>query len=167
VPRLLKWKADEIDRRVDDLLDLVNLPPDQYRDRLPRELSGGQRQRVGLARALAAKAKIMLMDEPFGAVDPLNRDVLQDEFLKIHRRLELTTLMVTHDMTEALLMADRIAVMNEGRIEQIDSPHNVMNEPANEYVHGLIAAPKRQADRLEELADPGSSDAIGDGEKST
>lgn len=157
VPRLLKWQQHEIDRRVDELLDLVNLDPEQFRNRLPNELSGGQRQRVGLARALAAKPKIMLMDEPFGAIDPLNRDVLQEEYLKIHRQLELTTVMVTHDMTEALLMADRIAAMNEGRIEQLGRPQKLMKEPANEYVEGLIATPKKQADRLEELAGSGPS----------
>ena len=153
VPRLLGWEKEEIAERVDELLELVNLDPNQFRDRLPKELSGGQRQRVGLARALAARPKIMLMDEPFGAIDPLNRDVLQDEYLKIHRRLELTTVMVTHDMTEALLMADRIAAMNQGRIEQAGSPHELMTQPANEYVRGLIATPKKQADRLEELAE--------------
>jgi len=152
VPRLLKWESSEIDKRVDELLELVNLDPEQFRDRLPAALSGGQRQRVGLARALAAKAKIMLMDEPFGAIDPLNRDVLQDEFLKIHRQLELTTVMVTHDMTEALLMADRIAAMNAGRIEQVGPPRKLLSEPAKDYVERLIATPKKQADRLEELA---------------
>jgi len=153
VPRLLKWEDPDIDKRIDELLELVNLSPEQHRRRLPAELSGGQRQRVGLARALAAKPKIMLMDEPFGAIDPINRDVLQDEFTKIHRELGLTTLMVTHDMTEALLMADRIAAMNLGRIAQIGTPRELMSRPANDYIKGLIATPKKQADRLEELAE--------------
>jgi osmoprotectant transport system ATP-binding protein len=152
VPRLLGWEDAEIAERVDELLELMNLEPARFRDRLPRELSGGQRQRVALARALAAKAKIMLMDEPFGAIDPLNRDILQEEFLKIHRQLGLTTVMVTHDMTEALLMAERIAVMNAGRLEQVDAPRRLMKQPASDYVERIIATPKKQADRLEELA---------------
>jgi osmoprotectant transport system ATP-binding protein len=156
VPRLLGWEADAIHRRIDELLELVNLKPDEYRKRLPKELSGGQRQRVGLARALAARPKIMLMDEPFGAIDPINRDVLQDEFRKIHRDLALTTVMVTHDMTEALLMADRIAVMHNGKIAQTGSPGELLTRPANDYVKGLIAAPKRHADQLEELAERGA-----------
>lgn len=152
LPRLLGWDSETIDRRIDELMELVNLDPRQYRKRLPKELSGGQRQRVGLARALAAKPKIMLMDEPFGAIDPINRDALRDEFIKIHRNLELTTVMVTHDMTEALLMADRIAVMNAGDIAQAGSPSELLTRPKDEYVKKLIAAPKRQADQLEELA---------------
>jgi osmoprotectant transport system ATP-binding protein len=102
VPRLLQWPVPEVDARVDELLDLVQLSPAEYRDRLPAALSGGQRQRVGVARALASKPRIMLMDEPFGALDPLNRDSLQLEFRQIHRNLGLTTVMVTHDMVEAL-----------------------------------------------------------------
>jgi len=163
VPRLLEWSESDIEQRVEELLRLVNLDPDEHPRRFPRELSGGQRQRVGLARALAAKPKIMLMDEPFGAIDPINRDVLQDEFTKIHRELELTTVMVTHDMTEALLMADRIAAMNQGKIVQTDSPRALMTHPANDYVKGLIATPKKQADRLEELAaDHGRTENSGD-----
>lgn len=152
VPRLLGWKSEEIPPRVDELLDMVKLSPDQYRHRLPRELSGGQRQRIGLARALAARPKIMLMDEPFGALDPLNRDALQDEYRQLHESLGLTTVMVTHDMTEALLMADRIAVMLKGRLLQAGTPQTLLREPAEEYVERLIATPKRQADQLEALA---------------
>ncbi len=113
------WLADQIRKRVDELLELVSLRPAEYRERLPKALSGGQRQRIGLARALAARPKIMLMDEPFGAIDPINRDRLQDEYKKIHRDLGLTTVMVTHDMTEALLMADRIAAMSGGRLIRV------------------------------------------------
>ena len=158
VPRLLGWEADAINRRVDELLELVNLNPKEHRKRLPKELSGGQRQRVGLARALAARPKIMLMDEPFGAIDPINRDALQDEFAKIHKTLGLTTVMVTHDMTEALLMADRIAVMHRGKIAQTGTPHELLTKPANDYVKGLIAAPKRHADQLEALAERRAGD---------
>ncbi len=151
VPRLLEWREDDIRQRVDELLDLVGLVPDEYRDRAPSELSGGQRQRVGLARALAARPKLMLMDEPLGALDPVTRDALQDEFTKIHRDLGLTTVMVTHDMTEALLMADRIAVMTGGRIARLGTPHELLTDPQDEYARKLMEMPKRQADRVEDL----------------
>jgi osmoprotectant transport system ATP-binding protein len=130
---------------------MTGLEPEQYHDREPRHLSGGQRQRVGLARALAARPRIMLMDEPFGALDPLTRDTLQTEFRHIHNDLELTTVMVTHDMTEALLLADRIAVMNEGRIVRLDTPHNLLSDPRDDYVKRLMDMPRRQADQVEEL----------------
>jgi osmoprotectant transport system ATP-binding protein len=155
VPRLLGWSGDDITKRVDELLDLVHLPPDQFRDRLPTELSGGQQQRVGVARALAARPAIMLMDEAFGALDPLTRDRLQEEYRQIHDDLGLLTIMVTHDMTEALLMADRIAVMNEGRIAQIGTPHDLLTNPEHDYVRSLMQTPKRQADRLEALVNEG------------
>ena len=115
-PKLLGTPADEIAARVDELLDLVRLDRAQYRDRLPHELSGGQRQRVGVARALAAKPRIVLMDEPFGALDPLTRDALGDDYRALHRKLGLTTVMITHDMTEAILLADRVAVMRGGKL---------------------------------------------------
>jgi osmoprotectant transport system ATP-binding protein len=153
VPHLLKWAPDEVARRVDELLDLIGLPPDDYRDREPTQLSGGQRQRVGAARALAARPRIMLMDEPFGALDPLTRDTLQEEFRGIHRQLELTTVMVTHDMTEALLLADRIAVMAGGRILRVGTPHELLTDPRNDDVKRLMDMPRRQADRVEALLD--------------
>ena len=153
VPGLLGWEKAQTAKRVHKLLSLVGLEPDEYRDRYPRALSGGQRQRIGVARALSAKPKIMLMDEPFGALDPLTRDTLQDEFVKIHKQLELTTVMVTHDMTEALLMADRIAVISGGRVLQYGSPHTMLTEPVDDYVKSLMQMPKRQADRLEALAE--------------
>ena len=115
-PKLRGWPAAEIAARVDELLDLVRLDGAQYRDRFPHELSGGQRQRVGVARALAARPKIVLMDEPFGALDPLTRDALGDDYRALHSKLGLTTVMITHDMTEAILLADRIAVMRAGRL---------------------------------------------------
>ena len=151
VPQLLGWSRNDITSRADELLTLVNLDPAIYRDRLPRQLSGGQRQRVGLARALAAKPRIMLMDEPFGALDPLTRDALQNEYRRIHQQLGLTTVMVTHDMTEALLLADRIAVMSAGHILRLDTPHNLLTEPGDEYVRRLMETPRRQADQLEAL----------------
>jgi osmoprotectant transport system ATP-binding protein len=151
VPRLLGWKADRVAERVDELLTLVRLPPGEYRDRLPHQLSGGQQQRIGFARALAGGAKVLLLDEPFGALDPITRDELRDEFQAIRRRLGLTAVMVTHDMTEALLTADRIAVLNAGRLVRLGTPHELLTNPGDPLVAALMAAPKRQADRLEAL----------------
>jgi osmoprotectant transport system ATP-binding protein len=145
-PRLLRWPKSEIEARIDALLELVGLPG--FRGRLPAALSGGQRQRIGLARALAAKPAIMLMDEPFGALDPLTRDDLTTEYRAIHDRLGLTTVLVTHDMTEALLLADTIAVMREGRIVQTGTPQELLSAPADDLVRSLIENPKRRAAQL-------------------
>jgi len=131
-------------------LELVGLQ--EFENSYPSELSGGMRQRVAIARALANEPDLLLMDEPFGALDPLTRDTLQEEYAALHRKLELTTVMVTHDMTEALLMADRIAVMHEGRILQLGSPHELMTRPADDRVKAMMQSPKKQADRLEALA---------------
>jgi len=150
-PQLLGWSKREIDERVDDLLGMVGLPPDVYRERRPNELSGGQRQRVGVARALAARPQLMLMDEPFGALDPITRDVLQAEVKRLHRLLGITIIMVTHDMTEALLLADHIAVLNLGRLEQVGTPRELLTQPATEYVATLAESPKRNADQIEAL----------------
>ena len=149
-PKLLGTKASEIAARVDELLDLVRLDRALYRDRLPRELSGGQRQRVGVARALAAKPKIVLMDEPFGALDPLTRDALGDDYRALHGKLGLTTVMITHDMTEALLLADRVAVMHEGRLLAQGTP-KALSESRDTYVLELMRTPRRQAERLNAL----------------
>jgi osmoprotectant transport system ATP-binding protein len=152
VPRLLGWPPERIQARVDELLEMVHLPAEEYRGRWPRQLSGGQQQRVGFARALAAGPRVMLLDEPFGALDPITRDGLREEFHQIQRRLGLTAVMVTHDVTEALLCADRIAVMNDGRLLQVGTPRELLNSPANDFVAALMATPRRQADRLEALA---------------
>jgi osmoprotectant transport system ATP-binding protein len=152
VPRLLGWSIERTDKRVDELLELVHLPPQEYRDRLPRQLSGGQQQRVGFARALAAGPQVMLLDEPFGALDPVTRDQLRGDFLEIRRRLGLTAVMVTHDMTEALLSADLIGVMNAGKLLQLGTPHELLTHPADPFVEALMSTPKRQADQLEALA---------------
>ncbi len=158
VPSLLQWPKARIRDRVDELLDLVGLPPADFRGRYPRHLSGGQRQRVGVARALAAKPGILLMDEPFGALDPLTRDELQQECRRLHDRLGLTTVMVTHDMTEALLLADRIAVMRGGRVIREGTPHELLTAPGDAYVAALMSKPRQQADRVEALlAESGSS----------
>jgi osmoprotectant transport system ATP-binding protein len=151
VPRLLGWPAERIDKRIGELLRLVHLVPEEYRARMPRQLSGGQQQRVGFARALAAGPKVMLLDEPFGALDPVTRDELRGEFLEIRRQLGLTAVMVTHDMTEALLSADLIAVMNAGRLVRLGTPHELLTHPGDDYVAALMSSPKRQADQLEAL----------------
>ena len=147
-PKLLGWERKKISARVDELLSLVHLPPADYRDRLPAELSGGERQRVGIARAIAANPPVVLMDEPFGALDPLTRDALSQEYRRLHDQLGLTSILITHDMTEALLLADRIAVMHEGRVIEVDTPHALMNDAKHSYVHELMQTPRRQAERL-------------------
>jgi osmoprotectant transport system ATP-binding protein len=157
VPRLLGWTAERIEKRVDELLELVRLSPQEYRGRLPSELSGGQQQRVGFARALAAGPRVMLLDEPFGALDPVTRDELRAEFLEIRRRLDLTAVMVTHDMTEALLSADRLAVLREGRLLQIGTPHELLTRPADPFVEALMTCPRRQAAQLEALVTGGAA----------
>jgi osmoprotectant transport system ATP-binding protein len=139
VPSLLHWEPSRIDARVDELLALVGLDPQRYRRRYPRELSGGEQQRVGVARAIAAEPEVLLMDEPFGAVDAIVRKTLQDEVRRIVRELSTTVLFVTHDVDEALRLADRIAVMRDGRIEQYDVPEKLLSAPATEYVEHLFA----------------------------
>ncbi len=152
VPRLLQWSAREIDTRVRELLKMVGLDADEHAGRMPGELSGGQQQRVGVARALAARPKVMLMDEPFGALDPITREQLQGELKRLQDSLDLTVILVTHDMTEALLLADRIVVMKEGGIVGMGSPSELMRDPGHEYVESLMSMPKRQADQIESIA---------------
>jgi osmoprotectant transport system ATP-binding protein len=150
-PSLLGWDSGRIARRVDELLDLVELDPGAFRDRRPSELSGGQQQRVGVARALAAEPKVMLLDEPFGSLDPLTRDRIQQSFQRIRRQLGLTAIFVTHDMVEALLLGDRVAVMNHGRLVQVGTPEELLRRPADDYVASLMATPARQAGALQDL----------------
>jgi osmoprotectant transport system ATP-binding protein len=141
VPRLLKWDKKRIAARIDELLDLVSLDPAQYRDRYPRELSGGQQQRVGVARALAADPPVLLMDEPFGAVDPITRQRLQDELLRLQDELRKTIVFVTHDFDEAVKLGDRIAILHTGsRIVQYDTPERILAEPADDFVRGFVGA---------------------------
>jgi osmoprotectant transport system ATP-binding protein len=146
-PKLEGAPVAEISGRVDELLDLVRLDRALYRDRFPHELSGGQRQRVGVARALAARPRIVLMDEPFGALDPLTRDALGDDYRALHRKLGLTTVMISHDMTEAILLADRVAVMRAGRLLAEGTPSE-LSESRDPYVGELLRTPRRQAERL-------------------
>jgi osmoprotectant transport system ATP-binding protein len=149
-PKLLGAPAAEIAARVDELLELVRLDRAQHRNRMPHELSGGQRQRVGVARALAAKPRIVLMDEPFGALDPLTRDALRDDYRALHNKLGLTTVMITHDMTEAILLADRIAVMRTGKLLAQGTPSE-LSASSDAYVGELLHTPRRQAERLKVL----------------
>jgi len=140
VPTLLGWPAADIDRRVDELLTLVRLEPARYRHRRPRQLSGGEAQRVGVARAISARPRVLLMDEPFGAVDALVRADLQRELARIVAELGTTTLFVTHDVDEALRLADRVVVMREGGIEQVAVPLDMLASPATPYVRELVHA---------------------------
>ena len=141
VPKLLKWDKDRIAARVDELLDLVSLDPAQYRDRSPRELSGGQQQRVGVARALAADPPVLLMDEPFGAVDPITRQRLQDELLRLQEDLRKTIVFVTHDFDEAVKLGDRIAILQAGsKIVQYDTPEQILTHPADDFVRTFVGA---------------------------
>jgi osmoprotectant transport system ATP-binding protein len=149
-PKLQGTPAAEIASRVDELLDLVRLDRSLYRDRFPHELSGGQRQRVGVARALGARPRIVLMDEPFGALDPLTRDALGDDYRALHGKLGLTTVMITHDMTEAILLADRIAVMRAGRL-LAQGTLTELSDSDDAYVGELLRTPRRQAERLNVL----------------
>jgi osmoprotectant transport system ATP-binding protein len=138
VPRLLKWPAARIHDRVTELLEMLHLDPATYRRKFPSQLSGGQQQRVGVARALAAEPELLLMDEPFGALDPITRDVLQLELARIHKATGMTTLFVTHDIDEALRLADRIAIMDAGRIVQHATPIELLERPANDFVRDFI-----------------------------
>ena len=147
-PSLLGWSADEIEGRAQELLELVDLDPGAFGARRPDELSGGQRQRVGLARALAARPELMLLDEPFGALDPLIRENLQLAFQQLRRELGLTAIFVTHDMVEALLLADRVAVLDAGRLVQVGTPRELLDAPADERVAELLRTPRRQAEAL-------------------
>jgi osmoprotectant transport system ATP-binding protein len=138
VPKLLGWDRARIRARTDELLDLVVLPPNEYRQRYPRQLSGGQQQRVGIARAMAADPEVLLMDEPFGAIDAITRGDLQDELIRIQRTVRKTVIFVTHDVEEALRLADRIAVMRLGELVQYDTPYALMSAPADDFVRSLL-----------------------------
>ncbi len=141
VPRLLRWKGDKVRTRVDELLDLVGLEPSTFRDRYPHQLSGGQRQRVGVARALGADPEVLLMDEPFGAIDPITRERLQDEFLRLQADVKKTIVFVTHDVEEAVKLGDRIAILAQGGVlAQHDTPAEILGNPANDFVADFVGA---------------------------
>ena len=142
VPKLLGWDKEKTAARVDELLNLVGLEPKEFRERYPAQLSGGQQQRIGLARALAIDPKIMLMDEPFGAIDSITREKLQDELLNLHREMGKTILFVTHDIEEAFKLGDRVIIMNEGKILRFDTPEAIIRQPADPFVQSLVDSAK-------------------------
>ncbi|MBI1249571.1 ATP-binding cassette domain-containing protein [bacterium] len=144
--------AEQRKERATELLNMVDLPAETFAQRLPSELSGGQRQRVGFARALAAEPKVMLLDEPFGALDPVTRDTLQIEFQRIQKSLGLTAVIVTHDMAEALLLADMIAVMHLGKVLRIGTPRELLQDPGDDYVAKLLETPRRHGELVQELS---------------
>ncbi len=138
VPDLLGWPKAQSRKRAKELLDMVALDPSLFLKRYPAQLSGGQQQRVGVIRALAADAPVMLMDEPFGAIDPINREIIQDEFLKMQQELKKTILFVSHDIDEAVKMADKIAIFSQGKLLQFASPNEILANPVNEFVEGFV-----------------------------
>ena len=160
-PTLLGWSQLTIKTRVDELLKLVELEPSVFKDRFPSELSGGQQQRVGVARALAARPRVMLLDEPFGALDAATRSTLQKRFQEIRKDLGIGGIFVTHDLVEALSLADRIGIMRDGRLIQLDSPANILTNPADDGVRSLIEAPldylRNLRQHLSLDTDPGAS----------
>lgn len=151
IPKLAGQDAARVELRVREMLELVRLDPEGFGERMPAELSGGQRQRVGFARALAGEPELVLMDEPFSALDPITRDGLQQDFRQLQADLGFAAVMVTHDMAEALIMADEVAVMRDGRIVQHGTPRTLMSEPADDYVSGLLETPRRQVRAIAEL----------------
>ena len=151
IPQLLKWDKAERDERADELLGLVGLAPDEFRDRYPHQLSGGQQQRIGLARALVLDPDIMLLDEPFGAIDAITRLNLQNELLRIHGGLKKTFLFVTHDINEAFKLGSRVMVMNEGRLLQFDEPAEIAKHPADGFVRSLIESAREQEEFWEDI----------------
>ena len=163
VPRLLGWEASRIEARVDELLKLFQLEPSAYGGKYPHELSGGQQQRVGVARALAAEPQVLLMDEPFGALDPIIRSKAQDDLLDIQRRFGVTVILVTHDMDEAFKLGHQVAVMSQGRLLQHDRPAVLISQPADPFVSQLIGAGDRSLKLLSlisagEIAAPGAAE---------
>jgi osmoprotectant transport system ATP-binding protein len=152
VPRLSKGKAAVDLRKIDDMLELVGLDPERYRDRYPAELSGGQQQRIGVARALISDPPIILMDEPFSALDPITREQLQDELIRLNQGLNKTIVFVTHDMDEALKIADQIVIMQKGKVIQKGTPDQILRHPANEFIRDFIGE-KRLSSRLTQLVE--------------
>jgi len=140
VPDILKWDRAKSRRRAAELLDMVGLDPSVFLDRFPKELSGGQQQRIGVLRALAHDPPVLLMDEPFGAIDPINREVIQDEFLKMQAQIEKTVMFVSHDIDEAIKMADRIAIFRDGKLVQYDSPEHLLAHPVNRFVSDFVGS---------------------------
>lgn len=164
IPELRHMPKNQVTKRVDELLDSVGLPPAQYRDRLPKALSGGEQQRVGILRAFANKPPVVLMDEPFSALDPLSRNQLQELVLDLHQRLNMTIVFVTHDMNEAMRLGDRIAVMRDGQVVQCDTPQAIAKNPATEWVADFFAGTKARLmetpiHKLQSFATPATASA--------
>lgn len=154
VPQMKKWKEADIDKRIDELMDMVGLEPEVYKDRKPDELSGGQQQRVGVVRALAADPPVILMDEPYSALDPISREKLQDDLIELQQKIKKTIVFVTHDIQEAMKLGDRICLLDKGHVEQIDTPENMVNHPKSDFVKQFIGdkVPKIEKDiKLSEL----------------
>lgn len=172
VPGLLNWSDQRIEERTDELLEMMGLEPDDFRNRYPAQLSGGQKQRIGVARALAADPDIVLMDEPFGALDPITREQLQEQFLELQEKLRKTIVFVTHDVFEAVKLGDRIALLNEGRLMQVDTPGNIVESPANKFVDRFLGRQRFQLllvtetlkglteESEEPVSDPGGEDRL-------
>lgn len=153
VPKLLKWEQNRIDKQVDELLDLVGLEPSIYKNRFPNELSGGQQQRIGVIRALAAEPSVILMDEPFSALDPISREQLQDELNRLQKDIQKTIIFVTHDMDEALKIADKIVLMRDGEIVQHAEPEEMLRYPANDFVIDFIGKKRLQEEQAVPLVE--------------
>jgi osmoprotectant transport system ATP-binding protein len=158
VPQMKKWKQKDIDSRVDELLNMVNMDPEQFKNRKPDELSGGQRQRIGVIRALAADPPVILMDEPFSALDPISREKLQDDLIELQQKIKKTIVFVTHDIEEAMKLGDRICLMNEGKVEQIDTPEGFMTNPQSDFVKQFMGSHLERDTRNIKLRDVISHD---------
>lgn len=165
VPRMLGWGPQRVRDRIDDLLQMVGLSAGEFRDRYPRQLSGGQSQRIGVARALAADPPILLMDEPFGALDPITREQLQDEFIDLESAIQKTVVLVTHDVFEAVRMADRIALLDRGRLVQLAGPRELVENPANEFVEEFLGRQRFQLSLLTRTVDSIMPEAPGEAGK--
>ncbi|WP_147802234.1 ABC transporter ATP-binding protein [Alkalicoccus halolimnae] len=164
VPELKKWDKKRINERIDELMNMVGLDPGTYRDRLPKELSGGQQQRVGVVRALAGNPDILLMDEPFSALDPLSREQLQKDIGSLQKEIQKTVVFVTHDIDEALLLGDRIAVMQEGEVVQIATPDEILDAPANDFVRSFVGERKNLwKEKVKEAMNPQKTPGSGSG----
>lgn len=159
VPQMKKWKEADIDQRTAELMTMVGLDPDTYKDRKPAELSGGQQQRVGVIRALAADPPVILMDEPFSALDPITRESLQDDLTALQQEIKKTIVFVTHDIKEAMKLGDRICLFNEGRIEQIGTPEEFLTAPKNDFVQEFIGYQKEENETIGEFISADSAEA--------
>ena len=153
VPQMKKWKDKDIDLRVNELLEMVGLDPEIYKNRLPEELSGGQRQRVGVVRALAADPPVIIMDEPFSALDPISREKLQDDLIELQTKIQKTIVFVTHDIQEAMKLGDRICLLNEGHVEQIDTPLGFQQQPQSDFVKQFMGSHLQQSESKVMLKD--------------